>query len=62
MRETARHGDTVHPAGPPVECQNVRDCQGFVLFNSIQFRDFDKESRAQKAFSSSAPCLLIGSK
>ena len=32
--------DTVHPARAPVECRNVRDCQGFVLFNSIQSGDF----------------------
>ena len=37
IRETARYVDTVHPACPPVECQNVRDCQGLLLFNSVQF-------------------------
>jgi len=40
MRETARYVDAVHLACPPVECQNVRDCQGLVLFNSVQFGYF----------------------
>jgi hypothetical protein len=31
---------TVHPARLPVERQNVRDCQGLVLFNLIQFGGF----------------------